>query len=95
MLEINCPFCGRRPESEFWCIGEGAAIIPGMDTTAAEVQRYLYFRSNSGGNIVERWVHRLGCGEWLSVTRNTYSNAILSVSFLNEVTANGSRHAEG
>jgi sarcosine oxidase subunit delta len=84
MLEIDCPFCGKRPEAEFWCIGEGTALIPSLDASADDLQNYLYFRTNSGGEISERWVHRHGCGEWLTVHRNTKTNAILSVSFMND-----------
>lgn len=85
MLEINCPFCGKRGESEFWCIGEGSANIPRLDASADDVQKYLYFRKNPGGEIVERWVHRLGCGEWLTVRRDTRTHRIASVSYLNAV----------
>ena len=93
MLEINCPFCGRRPESEFWCIGEGTASIPSLDASASDVRDYLYFRANKGGDITERWVHRLGCGEWLAVSRNTRSNAIAAVSFSGGISETGGQHA--
>ena len=93
MLEINCPFCGKRPESEFWCIGEGTAWIPPLDASTSDVQDYLYFRTNKGGDIVERWVHRLGCGEWLTVARNTRTNAIATVSFSSDISESGGWHA--
>ncbi|MFL9933919.1 sarcosine oxidase subunit delta [Paraburkholderia sp. RL18-103-BIB-C] len=84
MLEINCPFCGKRSEAEFWCIGEGTAMIPSLDASADDLQKYLYFRTNKGGDILERWVHRHGCGEWLTVQRNTKTNVISSVSFMTD-----------
>lgn len=84
MLKITCPFCGSRSESEFWCIGEGTAHIPAMDTSSAELMKYLYLRENPGGVVLERWVHRFGCGEWLHVERNTRTNEILSVRFMND-----------
>lgn len=84
MLEIDCPFCGKRAESEFWCIGEGTAQIPEKDMSSADLKRYLYVRENPGGEVLERWVHRFGCGEWLHVRRDTRTNAVHAVSFMND-----------
>jgi heterotetrameric sarcosine oxidase delta subunit len=84
MLEIDCPFCGKRSESEFWCIGEGTAKIPAKTLPATDLTSYLYIRDNPGGEVLERWVHRFGCGEWLHVHRDTRTNAIHSVSFMND-----------
>ena len=92
MLAITCPFCGTRPESEFYCIGEGLAMIPSKDMDADALQNHLYFRENPRGLIQESWVHRYGCGQWLTVHRDTRSNLIESVSYLNETTlCTGSR----
>ncbi len=84
MLSIDCPVCGARPEAEFFCIGEGAAHIPALDASAAELADYLYVRTNAAGLQTERWVHRRGCGEWLSVTRDTRRNVIVAVGFLRD-----------
>jgi sarcosine oxidase subunit delta len=84
MLEMQCPFCGKRPESEFWCIGEGAATIPDREMPADDLQHYLYFRPNESGIVSERWVHRFGCGEWLRVRRDTRDNRVVAVDFLRE-----------
>jgi heterotetrameric sarcosine oxidase delta subunit len=82
MLEINCPFCGPRPESEFWCIGEGSTELLEATSSAHAVKDYLYLRSNTGADVTERWVHRYGCAEWLTVVRNTRTNRILKAEYL-------------
>jgi len=82
MLSIKCPVCGERPESEFFCLGEGKSHIPALDESEEEVYQALYVHDNSAGVIRERWVHRRGCQEWLSVERDTRTNTIKSVGFM-------------
>ena len=52
-------------------------------TSDDDWSRYLYMRSNTRGVLLERWVHKLGCGEWFNVARNTVTSEILSVQALN------------
>ena len=78
MLLINCPWCGRRDESEFSYGGEADIVRP-ADPAAlsdAEWADYLFMRKNSRGRQREQWVHAHGCRRWFVVTRDTVSYRI-------------------
>ena len=78
MLLIKCPFCGRRPEGEFICLGE--ATLPRPDPTTmsdGEWSAWLVERQNCRGPHRERWWHVRSCGRIFVVTRNTVTHAIM------------------
>jgi len=79
-LMVPCPNCGRRPFTEFVCGGElpehavdGAPAGP--DPLEDDFQR-VRLRRNAAGPQTERWFHAAGCRRWVTVTRNTLTNAI-------------------
>ena len=78
MLNIKCPYCGFRDESEFSCGGEAHIIRPGYEIklTDEEWAEYLFMRNNPKGNFTERWFHAHGCRKWFNVIRNTVTNEI-------------------
>ena len=80
MLELNCPFCGPRPEVEFRCGGEAGIRRPGDPAACDDAgwTDYLWNRSNPKGRHVERWCHSHGCGKWFQVLRDTVSDRILA-----------------
>jgi len=75
-LLIPCPNCGLRPYSEFWCSGElpegghGSAVDPESDFART------WLRRNVAGPQRERWFHHAGCRRWLTLTRDTRTNAV-------------------
>ena len=78
MLLINCPWCGRRDESEFSYGGEADIVRP-ADPAAlsdAEWADYLFMRKNFRGRQREQWVHAQGCRRWFVVIRDTVSYRI-------------------
>jgi len=79
---IECPFCGPREEHEFFCGGEAHKRRPAAPEQADDASwaHYLYGRENSKGPYTERWLHVFGCEQWLNVTRDTRSHAILAVA---------------
>ena len=81
MLNIKCPYCGFRDESEFSCGGEAHIIRPGYDIklTDDEWAEYLFMRNNPKGNFTERWFHAHGCRKWFNVVRNTVTNEISEI----------------
>ena len=81
MLQIACPWCGPRDETEFSYGGEAHIARP-EDPYAlsdAEWAEYLFMRTNPKGAHREQWCHTHGCRRWFNVERDTVSYAILSV----------------
>lgn len=75
MLEINCPFCGTRAETEFTHGGEGGIARP-LNTEAMSDEAwgdYVFMRKNIKGLRHEQWRHANGCGRWFNALRNTVS----------------------
>ena len=79
MLEIHCPFCGPRNESEF--INGGPAREKRADNpdaiSNAEWIDYLTVAPNPLGPVTEEWWHVMGCSMWFSLKRNTVTHEIL------------------
>ena len=75
MLQIPCPYCGLRAESEFTCGGEGGIVRPPKTETLndAEWADYVFMRSNPKGVHHEQWRHSSGCGRWFNALRDTVS----------------------
>ena len=79
MLQIDCPWCGRRDEDEFHCGGQSHIQRPSLDCSDAEWGDYLFMRINPKGVSLERWRHTYGCRQWFNVARDTVSHRILAV----------------
>jgi sarcosine oxidase, subunit delta len=74
MLQINCPWCGPRAETEFNCGGESIARPLNTDKlTDAEWGDYVFMRKNPKGVHHEQWRHSSGCGRWFNALRDTVS----------------------
>jgi sarcosine oxidase subunit delta len=72
---LDCPYCGRRPVTEFGYGGETAER--GDDGSLAGE---LYLRENVSGVQRESWYHRFGCERWFVAERDTRTNAVLATS---------------
>lgn len=73
MLQITCPWCGPRAESEFSCGGEAHIVRP-LDTDALDDKQwgdYLFMRKNPKGQHFEQWHHSQGCRRWFNAERDT------------------------
>lgn len=75
MILLPCPWCGPRGASEFAHLGEVVARPDPQTATAKEWRDYLYFRDNPRGWVRESWYHRAGCRRYVTVWRDTASNA--------------------
>ena len=86
MLNIKCPYCGFRDESEFSCGGEAHIIRPGYEIklTDEEWAEYLFMRINPKGNFNERWFHAHGCRKWFNIIRDTSNDKIQAVYKMGE-----------
>ena len=71
MMQIECPWCGRRDETEFSYGGEAHIQRPDPGAQGARWSDYLFFRENTRGVHAERWRHSRGCGQWFNAVRNT------------------------
>ena len=79
MLQIECPYCGTRPELEFRCGGEAHIARP-EDPSALDDRawaEFLFYRGNAKGGTAERWNHIHGCQRWFNGLRDTVSDRIL------------------
>ena len=81
MLQIPCPFCGVRDETEFHCGGEAHIERP-LDPAAATDSQwadYQFNRHNKKGMHLERWQHVHGCRTWFNAARDTVSHKFIMV----------------
>ena len=82
---INCPYCGPRDVSEFSYQGDGNRTRPDpASTDQVAWNAYVYNRVNIAGDHNEIWQHAGGCRSHLSVTRNTVTHIVKSVTFARE-----------
>ena len=76
MLLIDCPYCGKRPETEFRCGGQAHVARPlkPVDETDEDWASFLFVRANPRGVHAERWNHAHGCQRWFNALRDTVSD---------------------
>jgi len=78
MLTITCPFCGPRNETEF--VHGGPLRVPRPNDPQAlsdtEWVAYLTITENPLGLVKEKWWHVRGCGEWVTIERDTRSHDV-------------------
>ena len=81
MLQITCPWCGPRDESEFSYGGEAHIVRPLDPYALSDTQwgDYLYHRKNPKGTHQEQWCHSQGCRRWFNAVRDTVSYEIKAV----------------
>ena len=86
MLEIKCPYCGKRSQNEFSYGGDATLKRPelGKEVSNKEWDEFVYFRSNTRGKHLELWHHVAGCRQWFKVLRNTLTHEIYKTSKMNE-----------
>ena len=86
MLEIKCPYCGKRSQNEFSYGGDANIKRPllGKEVSDKEWDDFVYYRENPRGNHSELWHHVAGCRQWFKVSRNTATHEIFKTSKLNE-----------
>lgn len=77
MLNLPCPYCGLRPETEFAYGGEAHRPRPdGARSDDAEWADHLFKAANPKGWTRERWRHVHGCGQWFNLLRDTATDRV-------------------
>ena len=97
MLLIDCPYCGKRPETEFRCGGQAHIARP-TDPSAlsdADWSEHLFVRANPRGVHAERWNHIHGCGRWFNALRDTVSDRFIETYPVGSEPTTGSHPSQG
>ena len=86
MLQIPCPYCGTRDQTEFRFGGEASVHRPDRPESASDREwaDYLFYRDNVRGVHEERWVHIHGCRQWFLLVRDTRSHEIIEARRLED-----------
>ena len=81
MLQLTCPWCGPRDETEYHYGGQAHVPYPEDPGTLSDAEwaEYLFFRDNPKGPFAERWSHSVGCRRWFNVVRDTRTYKVLAV----------------
>jgi len=91
MLLIECPWCGRRDESEFSYAGEAHIVRP-LETEKLSDEAwadYLFMRKNPKGLHREQWLHAAGCRRYFNVERDTATYQISGSYRIGEMPPSG------
>ena len=85
MLQIKCPWCGYRDETEFTYGGEAHIKRPEKPSELDDAawNDFLFMRTNPKGNHHELWYHLYGCRQWFHAKRDTVSYRITETTKLN------------
>ena len=86
MLEINCPYCGKRSQNEFSYGGDASVKRSelGKDISDKDWNDFIYYRKNLRGKHAELWHHVAGCRQWFKVLRSTISHEIFKTAKIKE-----------
>ena len=86
MMQLTCPWCGPRDETEYHYGGQAHVPYPASpdDLSDAEWAEYLFYRDNPKGPFAERWMHSVGCRRWFNVLRDTATYEVLTSYRLDE-----------
>lgn len=80
MLQLTCPWCGPRDETEFHYGGQAHVPYPADPSALSDEEwaQYLFYRDNPKGPFAERWAHSGGCRKWFNVVRDTRTYQVLA-----------------
>lgn len=81
MLQIKCPWCGIRDETEFQYRGDATVTRPEENASIEELFRFTYIRNNTKGWHTEWWLHVRGCRQFIKVVRNTLTHEIAATGW--------------
>ena len=85
MLQLNCPNCGLRDETDLSCHGEAHIQRPHAPEHCTDEQwaDYLFMRINPKGLHLERWFCD-GCQCWFNACRDTLTHEVTATYAMGE-----------
>lgn len=91
MLQIDCPWCGPRDQSEFTYAGEAHVVRPPEPESLSDAEwaDYLFMRTNPQGRHFEQWQHAHGCQQFFNVVRDTVTYRIEAAYRIGESASGG------
>jgi sarcosine oxidase subunit delta len=78
MMQLACPHCGPRAQSEF-VFERTVDSVVALDATPDEAMAALFTRTNPRGPDDEIWRHTYGCRAWMVVTRHRVTHEVSAV----------------
>ena len=78
MMQITCPHCGQRAQSEF-VFERTVDSVVALDAAPEAAMATLFTRANPRGPDDEIWRHTFGCRAWMVVTRHRVTHEITAV----------------
>lgn len=78
MMQIDCPHCGPRAQTEFVYERTVDSVVP-LDAAPEEAMKALFTRTNPRGVDEEIWRHTYGCRAWMVITRHRVTNEISAI----------------
>ena len=80
-IMLTCPNCGPREYHEFWFGGEHRPPPTHELAESAEANyERVWLRENANDSRPERWFHFAGCRRWITIERDTSTNAVGTLS---------------
>ena len=74
-MQIICPHCGTRAQSEFVYERTVDSVVT-LDATSDDAMETLFTRNNPRGRDDEIWRHTYGCRAWIVMTRHRVTHEI-------------------
>ena len=78
MMQITCPHCGPRTQTEF-VYERTVDSVSALDAEPEDAMKMLFTRTNPRGVDEEIWRHTYGCRAWMVITRHRVTNEISAV----------------
>ena len=78
MMQIPCPHCGPRAQSEFVYERTVDSVVP-LDAAPDAAMQTLFTRTNPRGLDDEIWRHTYGCRAWMVLTRHRVTHVIEAI----------------
>ena len=78
MMQISCPHCGSRAQTEFIYERTLDSVVP-LGAAPEAAMETLFTRSNPRGVDEEIWRHTYGCRAWMVLTRHRVSHKIEAI----------------